>query len=696
MSGAGRSVVAAAARAGARAGSCRSASAAAATRRTVRPDSEQTDSYQLADKVKQLVLASTRRQKSTPGSQSGDSLSPALHLIRTAPTRAATVVVWNVLLNSILTTTSSHAKPSDDAQAVQRAYQVWMEMKRRGVVPTSRSYGTFLTGVAKRAKRAARAQQQLQQQSGRTVPLDGWNADLRAKVETVHKQWRTHCERVLERQASSLEGRSRREARGRAAAPADSDGDDALDGQHDSPESLSAVPTNQYLSFLSASLDLCSGSVQAPFGGSTPPPAAGPLLSHLVQTFEAMPDPDHPDRNGLARLGRTSVSYAIVWGAFKSALRLVDAAAAAASIDPEATGQEKRREIDDGLELLSIGESASPTPPTVEALPTTQQILDKALALWVHLVSHPPTPELPSPSHSSPSSSAESLSPILPTALISLYLSLSLSASASIPPATHARFLSLPQVAFGFVPPSRIADLEPPHPPSLVEPLCGSSGAMDHAAFAASLRLAMRAAPSAGVSQGATWTRSWWDQVRDYPGRFGLARGFGQDDPVSSSSAPPLSGAVLGEEALRDREAAEVVIKASGRAGDPEAIEGKQRAPFCARCDAASLIAVIARFFRPHFVPPIDRGDSTVLVQSIARPARLDLYPRSVVPVSNRHPSRADERDPDLERPSRDRTAVRPFAGSNQLGSSSGEGRGCESGVCKGRVRARQDGGDGR
>lgn len=485
--------------------------------------------------------------------------APALSLIRSAPTSAATVVVWNVLLNAVLVPGSEGSRGrqpgggQQHAAAVRRAYEIWMEMKRRGVIPTCRSYGTFLTGVAKRAKRAASEVEHRSSSPGHHHrALEGWNAELRAKVETVHKQWRMHCERVLERAE-------------RQGGPSSEQGQD--DGRHDSIESLSPLPTNQYLSFLSASLTLSLATATT----STSTGAAPMILDHLVRTFEAIPDPDVDPR-----LGRTTVSYQVVLSALKTVLQQKYTAAGAVSPEPAQTADT----VDDGFEVVSLGRPSQVGSET--AFPTAHQILDRALAMWDHLVLHPPSPELPSPGSSSsfsvavtPATSAP-LPPILPTALLSLYLSTPSSATSILPPGTHARFLAIPQLAFGFVPPFRAADLEPPHPDGLVVPLCSPGATLDRAAFGAALRTARRAAVAAGAESSTRWTRAWWDQVRDYPERFGLERGgLGEGDGG-------LEGGV-GQVRLMDREAAQEVMKAAGRAGDVESIEGEPLFPFCGR-----------------------------------------------------------------------------------------------------------------
>lgn len=84
----------------------------------------QLDSYQLTSQL--LRLTSQSRW------------SDALALLHTSPSRAATTVVWNVLLNSILQNNNAEGTGS-----IKRAYEVWMDMKKRGIKPSSRSFSTL-------------------------------------------------------------------------------------------------------------------------------------------------------------------------------------------------------------------------------------------------------------------------------------------------------------------------------------------------------------------------------------------------------------------------------------------------------------------------------------------------------------------------------------------------------------------------
>ncbi|GAA6052450.1 hypothetical protein JCM3770_001119 [Rhodotorula araucariae] len=440
------------------------------------------DSYHLASQVRRIV-----------GQSKGD-VAPALDLVRAAPIDAATVVVWNVLLNAILVTAANATAGPTHAQAVRKAYDVWMEMKRRGITPSARGYGTFFTGVAKRAK-------QVHEDARRGKKVEGWNAELRAKVDTVHKQWLAHCERVLA-QGDSADLVAGSGLGGIDGAEVEAAMRDAQDGRADTVVDLSAVPTNQYLSFLSSSLSLAT-TVQIPAAGQavSAAPSAGPaLLRQVLQTFHAIPNFDDAS-SPFARLAKTGVSYSILLGALRTALQ--------ATCAPGAVQ----------------GDDAWQTPP---------QLLDTALSAWTDLVASPPAPESPS------TSAAAALSPVIPTSLLSLFL---VPASAVVPAPYFSRAIAAAQEAFGFVPPAELATLSPPHPADLLAPLCTPLDAPG-------LGVALRVVSASGKKD---WVRGWWEQVRDYPARFGL-------DAAASDE-------------VRGREEAEVVIRACGAASDVEGIE---------------------------------------------------------------------------------------------------------------------------
>ncbi|GAA5911165.1 hypothetical protein JCM8208_005744 [Rhodotorula glutinis] len=467
------------------------------------------DSYHLASEVRRLTL------------QGKGDVSAALNLVRAAPANAATVVVWNVLLNSILVTssTSTAAAGPTHAQAVRKAYDVWMEMKRRGITPSARGYGTVLTGVAKRAKLA------LDDASRGRKKAEGWNAELRAKVDIIHKQWLVHCERVLAKgddgagDVTGLVGLD-----GAEVEAAERDGDD---GRADTPVDLSAVPTNQYLSFLASSLSLStlpSLDKAAPVAASAP--AVGPsILKHLLQTFHSLPDADDTSQGTLSRLAKTGVSYSIMLSALRTGLQ----ASCAPSTAPSAP---------------------TPSSPAAAAAPdagwpTPTELLETALTSWTHLLEHPPAPEAPL------ASSAAPLSPVIPTSHLALFL---IPSSAVLPAALFTRAIDVARQAFGFVPPAELASLESAHgegeaarvgsSAELAAPLCSPLDAPG-------LGVALRVVAASGRKD---WVKGWWEQARDYPARFGLEE----------------EGAA---EEVRGREESEVVLRACGAAGDVEGIE---------------------------------------------------------------------------------------------------------------------------
>ncbi|GAA5934433.1 hypothetical protein JCM3775_000356 [Rhodotorula graminis] len=465
------------------------------------------DSYHLAAEVRRLTV------------QGKGDVSAALNLVRAAPADAATVVVWNVLLNSILvtSTTSTAAPGPTHAQAVRKAYDVWMEMKRRGITPSARGYGTVLTGVAKRAKLA------LDDASRGRKKAEVWNAELRAKVDIIHKQWLVHCERVLAKGddgAGDVTGLVGLDGAEVEAAERDAD-----DGRADTPVDLSAVPTNQYLSFLASSLSLStlpSLDKAAPVAASAP--AAGPaILKHLLQTFHSLPDADDPSQGTLSRLAKTGVSYSVMLSALRTSLQASCAASTAPTSPPSST-------------TAAAPEAGWPTP---------TELLETALASWDHLLEHPPAPE------AALASSAAPLSPVVPTSLLALFL---VPSSAVLPAALFTRALDVARRAFGFVPPAELVLLESAHGegesaragPSaeLAAPLCTPLDAPG-------LGVALRVAAASGRKD---WVKGWWEQVRDYPARFGL-EGEGAAEEV------------------RAREESEIVLRACGASGDVEGIE---------------------------------------------------------------------------------------------------------------------------
>ncbi|GAA5922048.1 hypothetical protein JCM1841_003133 [Sporobolomyces salmonicolor] len=412
-----------------------------------RPNSgSELDSYKLSSTVLRLTFQSR--------------WTDALTLLHTSPPRAATVVVWNVLLNAILQARDS---PSNGPTTIKRAYDVWMDMKRRGVVPSSRSYGTFLGGVAKIAKKM-----EGRRGGSETLTL---GAEVRAKVETVHKQWRMHCAKVLEASERTDKGPGFALLGGQRIEM-DSYSPATDNGELDTRSDLSAHPTNQYLAFLSSCLAL---SVARDPVSAT----AATLLDQVFSTFQATPAADSGNPNA-----RDAVSYALVFNTLRTCLHASLSAPPSAPPPAPSTTSPPAAVIED--------DPLSPTPPS---LPSTTALLETALALWDSLLSSPLPPSSP-------------LTPALPTSLLSLFL---------IPPPStlsivlQQRTIALLPSIFGLVPPSQLADLQPPHPPTLVQPM--TDPALDGAALKICLALLTR------------WERfdqveGVWAQVREYPERY--------------------------------------------------------------------------------------------------------------------------------------------------------------------------------
>ncbi|SCV72306.1 BQ2448_3843 [Microbotryum intermedium] len=195
------------------------------------------DSYLLCD---QLKLLSSR-----------DQLDKAIDLVRRTPAPACTIVVWNVLINEVLHVHGDAAK----------AYELWMEMKRRAFVPTTRSFATFFRGLASIAIKA----------KGRTgapkTKATLLSSTTLSRARTIHTQWVTHVAKALESDKMTLE--------------------------HDSDQ-LSVLPTNHYLTFLGH-----TDQVELMLETFNSLPASGPLAPNsatysLVLGFlKAVPSSEH-------------------------------------------------------------------------------------------------------------------------------------------------------------------------------------------------------------------------------------------------------------------------------------------------------------------------------------------------------------------------------------------------------------------
>lgn len=177
-----------------------------------------------------------------------DQLDAAVDLVKSSPAHAANIVVWNVLLNSLLR-----------AQKYRVAYTTWMDMKRRGLHPTARSFGTFFSGFAK-------------------IRGEVEGPSL-ARVKTVFAQWLVHAERVIEKAELKEQGAVRRSI---------------MEEEHeqevliDSLDDITVIPTNHYLSFLSHTSNI-------------------PLL---LETFNVMPSS--------GPLAPNSLTYSIVLAGLRS------------------------------------------------------------------------------------------------------------------------------------------------------------------------------------------------------------------------------------------------------------------------------------------------------------------------------------------------------------------------------------------
>lgn len=227
------------------------------------------DSYQLTSQLLRLT--------------SHSRYSEALTLLHTSPPYAATTVVWNVLLNAILQNNNA-----EGTGAIKRGYEVWMDMKKRGVKPSSRSFGTFLGGAAKVARKL---ESRGVKKGDDAVTKEMLGNEVRTKVETVYKQWLVYQARVQE-------GEQRK-------ATTSLEAEEANDGAETS-EDLSIHPTNQYLSFLSSSLSL-----------SPDPAQAASTLSQILTTFESIPPP-----SSATPVSSNAVTYALTLNALRTSLHL--------------------------------------------------------------------------------------------------------------------------------------------------------------------------------------------------------------------------------------------------------------------------------------------------------------------------------------------------------------------------------------
>lgn len=519
------------------------------------------DPYQLATTVRRIFLS-----PAAGGTAAGPSvgLGEALDLIRSHGDKA-NVVVWNGFLHLILNPVLADPKKNKFAQvpgslghayAVKKAYEVWMEMKRRGITPNVRSYQTFLSGVARRARFITEAVRDLGDDADRANTLarvmDGWNAELRAKVETVHKQWLAHCERVgakaqeqaeLGRFGIGEDGFDADDAQAEAGVRVRGKGRNTRriverDGRFERPEDLSPIPTTQYLGFLAHSLSVVTAR------SSTGTRAAGgpAILSALLQTFDSMPDVDDRNRD-MARLAKTGVTYGLVFGALRDAVYAVVPAHKQALAEAEEADSVPASRRDSGVVDAELDFGA-----TESSYPSLAALLKSATTYWDNLVAHRPLATAPPYGGRipSPGSSEYNLEPIIATRFLSIF---TVPPPSLIPFPLIAHALSVAQAAFGFVPPNNLADLEYPHPPSLKAPL---TTPLDSHGFTVVLNVARRAGKE-------SWVKPWWEMVAHYPERFGIKHRADIDLFI------------------RRREQAEIVMRACATQRDSYGVEGASR-----------------------------------------------------------------------------------------------------------------------
>ncbi|KAK4699695.1 hypothetical protein P7C70_g6563, partial [Phenoliferia sp. Uapishka_3] len=181
--------------------------------RRPRPELVLNDSYTLAEQLKNHFEK--------------NQLEEAVAAVRFAP--LANVVVWNILIHEFL-----------KRRMYGRAWDTWFDMKKRAIVPSARSYSTFLSGFAAGAK-------------------DGHEAatgkGAKDKVNAVYTQWLRFADTNIARKGKAKEGVSVL----------------ALEGA----EEITNIPTNAYMSYLVNSKNYTT----------------------LLETFQAMPSegPLSPD-----------------------------------------------------------------------------------------------------------------------------------------------------------------------------------------------------------------------------------------------------------------------------------------------------------------------------------------------------------------------------------------------------------------
>lgn len=208
------------------------------------------DSRFLADRVKLLCSRSQYDQ--------------AIDLVKTSI--VTNVVVWNVLLHEILLD-----------RKFKRSFELWMDMKRRGVKPNVRSYTTFFNGHVK---------------------IKEMETASLARVKSVFAQWELYAQGELDRieEQQGGGGKKKRAERsfGGQRSYEDMEDEPVSSKESSAMEAISCIPTNAYLHFLgnTKNLPLLLTTFEAmPSTGLLAPDAT--TYSTVLSALRSSSDPEH-------------------------------------------------------------------------------------------------------------------------------------------------------------------------------------------------------------------------------------------------------------------------------------------------------------------------------------------------------------------------------------------------------------------
>lgn len=207
------------------------------------------DSRFLTDRIKLLC---TRQQYDV-----------AVDLVKTSS--VSNVIVWNVLIHEILLD-----------KKFKRSFELWMDMKRRGIQPSVRSYTTFFNGHSK-----------VKEMEGPSL----------ARVKTVFAQWELYAQGELDRIAEAKSGRLKKRQpqleRGPRGQRSYEETEEDVPSKSSS-EPISCIPTNAYLHFLASTknIDILLSTFSAM-------PSTGPLApdsttySTVLSALRSSTAPEH-------------------------------------------------------------------------------------------------------------------------------------------------------------------------------------------------------------------------------------------------------------------------------------------------------------------------------------------------------------------------------------------------------------------